>query len=208
MREEVRDVPYFTGVDMRIPGKVFIQQGPQHVTVETYQNISKEIKVEVVGKTLVINSASCLEYMDEEAKIFVNMPDVESVELKSSGQVYVKSVPTSSKLRVSLSGSGLIDYSGNLKEMYLLHSGSGDIDLFGSTSYLETTHSGSGRIRGFSMASDTAKTTLTGSGYQQVWVKDHFDVIITGSGNVYYTGQPLYLSIYTTSSGKLIDSNK
>jgi hypothetical protein len=146
--------------------------------------------------------------MDEEAKIYISMPDVESLELKSSGQVYVKSVPSSSKLRVSLSGSGLIDYTGNIKNLYVLHSGSGDIDLFGSTSYLETTLSGSGRVRGFSMASDTAKTILTGSGYQQVWVKDHFDVMITGSGNVYYRGQPPFLSLYTTSSGKLIDSNK
>ncbi|GAA4299696.1 head GIN domain-containing protein [Nibribacter koreensis] len=207
VKKEVRDLPPFSGVDLRIPGKVFIQAGPQRVTLETFQNISQEIKMEVVGSTLVINAANCLEYMDEEAKIYVYLPNVENVELKSSGQIYVQSVPSLGKLRLSLSGSGYLDYSGNPEELFVLHSGSGDVDLFGSAAYLETTLSGSGRLRGFPLAAESAKTTLTGSGYQQVWVKDRLDAIITGSGNIYYRGQPQLLTVYTTSSGKVINSN-
>ncbi|QHL86636.1 hypothetical protein GU926_03945 [Nibribacter ruber] len=208
VREEVRDMASFTGVDLRIPGKVFLIEGPQRVRVEAYQDILKEVKTEVVSNTLVIRSDACLEYADEETKFYISMPHVENVELKSSGQIYVQSVPSPDKLRLTMSGSGFIDYSGNLKKLYVLHSGSGDVDLFGSTSYLESTLSGSGRLRGFAMATDSAKTTLTGSGYQQVWVNNFLEVIITGTGNVYYRGQPWFTSTYTTSSGKLIDSNK
>ncbi|MBA9077912.1 MULTISPECIES: head GIN domain-containing protein [Rufibacter] len=203
-----RDVSAFTGIDMRLPGNVHVVEGPVHsLTVETFHNLLPEIITEVVNNTLVIRSDACLEYFSNEATFYVSMPEIENVELKSSGEVRIVTVPSKNKLRLNLSGSGTIYYTGSTNSLNLLHSGSGDIVLVGNVGYIETLLSGSGRIQGYSMMTDTAKTVIAGSGYQQVWVSQVLDVSITGSGNLYYRGLPPSIVIYTSGSGKLINQN-
>ncbi len=204
---ERRDLTTFTGIDIRLPGMVFVTTGPQHeVKVKTFANLHPEIITEVVGNTLVIRSESCLEYFNDEATFYISIPELENVELKSSAEISLQSVYSSKKLRLILSGSGAIKYTGSTPEVNILHSGSGDIVLVGEAKTLETTLSGSGRVQGFSLAAESAKIILAGSGYQQVWAKDNLDATITGSGNIYYRGTPT-ITKYTPSSGKLIDSN-
>ncbi|WP_183906807.1 head GIN domain-containing protein [Rufibacter immobilis] len=208
IKKEVRNVVAFKGVDMRIAGNVVITEGKApEVSLESYSNLLKEIKTEVVNQTLVIRSESCLEYSNEEATVYITMPDIEHVELKSSGHVRVQAVPSSQKLRVGLSGSGTIHYLGSIARINLLHSGSGQITLEGFANHLETTLSGSGKIEGYFMNADTAKVLSSGSGIQQIWVNGTFDATVTGSGNIYYRGNPASISTYVTGSGKVVNGN-
>jgi len=202
-----KDLPSFTGIDVRLPGKVAVAFGPTHqISIETHESLQPEIVVEVVGDDLVIRSESCLEYSAEEANFHITLPDLQNLELKSSAQVDVVGNGFTQNLRLILSGSGAIYYSGTTAKLSVLHSGSGDVVLVGAGQHLETTLSGSGRIKGFGFSSDTAKIVLAGSGYQQVWVKEALEAIITGSGNIYYSGSP-QIDKYTPGSGLLIKSN-
>lgn len=192
---------------MRLPGHVYISYGLTHeVKVETFSNLQSEIITEIVGNSLIIRSESCLEYFNDEASFFITLPSLASVELKSSAEINLQNISSSQKLRLNLSGSGAINYTGSTSRLNVLHSGSGDVMLVGEADYLETTLSGSGRVQGYSLATDTAKTVLAGSGYQQVWVSKQLDATITGSGNIFYRGTPSIVK-YTPGSGLLVDSN-
>lgn len=205
---EHRATTSFTAIDMRLPGKIYVSPGNNFsVSIETFSNILPEIITEIAGNTLVFRSESCLEYSNPDAIIHITMPAIEGVELKSNGEVHLQSVPSQQILRLNLSGSGSIYYTGHTAKMNLLLSGSGDIELFGSASYLESTLSGSGRVLGFSLLAETVKTVLAGSGYQQVWATESLDATITGSGNIHYKGTPSLISTYTSGSGRLINSN-
>ncbi|GAB2538078.1 head GIN domain-containing protein [Rufibacter soli] len=207
-KTETRDVPLFKGVDMRLPGHVVITAGPtQEVSVKGFSNLLPEIITEVSGQSLVIRSASCLEFSNSETLIEVTLPNLELIELKSSADITIQGVPSIQKLRLSVSGSGNLQYSGNIKRLNLLHSGSGDVILEGTTNNLESTITGAGRVKGYFMQADTAKTLLTSSGYQQVWVNHYLDATTTGKGNIYYRGYPTTLITYATSSGKVVNDN-
>ncbi|AKQ45707.1 hypothetical protein TH63_08670 [Rufibacter radiotolerans] len=207
-KTETRDVPVFKGVDMRLPGNILISPGPtQGVSIKGFSNLLPEIITEVNGTTLVIRSQSCLEYTNSETTIEIKLPDLENVELKSSADVTVQAVPSSKKLRLSISGSGCLRYSGNIARLSLLHSGSGDIFLDGTANSLESTVSGAGRVKGYFMKADTGKIMLTSSGYQQVWANNYLDATTTGTGNIYYRGHPTTLITYSTSSGKVVNDN-
>lgn len=202
-----RDLTAFTGVDMRVPGKVYVTYGLTHtISVETFANLQPEILAEIQGSNLVIRSESCLEYNPEEAIIRITLPLLENIELKSSADISIQQVLTNEKLRLILSGSGSINFNGTVNKLNVLHSGSGDILLTGLASELESILSGSGRIQGFPFAANSAKIVLAGSGYQQVWAKENLDVTITGSGNIYYIGTPS-INKYTPGRGTLHNNN-
>ncbi len=202
---QTRDVSIFTGVDVRVPGTVQITYGPNHTAqIETFADLQAEIKAVIMGSTLVIWSESCLDYANDKALIRITIPLLETVELRSAALVTIQQLNTQDKIMLNLSGSGSIDFNGIVNKLNLLHSGSGDIKLTGETTQLESILSGSGRIQGFALSADQAKIILTGSGYQQVWVKENLDATITGSGNIYYLGAPT-ISKYMPGKGSLIN---
>ncbi|WP_205503878.1 head GIN domain-containing protein [Rufibacter psychrotolerans] len=204
-----RDVPAFKGVDMRVAGNVIITEGPEvEVRVESFANLLPEIITEVAGSTLVIRSGTCLEFNNEETTVYVTLPQVELVELRSSGQVRVQAAPSTQRVNMNLSGSGAIRYVGNAQSVHVRHSGSGDIFLEGSASKLETNSSGSGSIQAYFLHADTATVFSSGSGHQQIWVNRALDATLSGSGNIYYRGYPNLISSLTSGSGKVINDNK
>ncbi len=193
---------------MRIAGNVYITGGSTNeVRIESFSNLLPQITTEVIGNTLVIRSESCLEYDNDEASVYITLPSIENVELKSSGMIRVQTVPSAQKLNVNLSGSGTIRYLGSIPKMNLLLSGSGDIILEGFVNHLETNSSGSGRIQGYFLHTDTAFVRSTGSGHQQIWVDKYLDATLSGSGNIYYRGYPNLISTLTSGSGKVINDN-
>ncbi|MBC3542325.1 head GIN domain-containing protein [Rufibacter sediminis] len=207
-KTETRDVASFTGVEMRVGGNVFVTAGPKaEVKVESFANLLPEIVTEVEGKTLVIKSTSCLDYNDNETNVYISLPDIEQATLKTSGVLSIQTVASTKPLQLSLTGSGTIKYTGNATVLKVQHSGSGDVELNGFTSNLETTLSGSGRVMGYFMHADTAQVITSGSGHQQIWVNKVLDANISGSGNIYYRGNPSLVSKLTTGSGKVINDN-
>ena len=70
--------------------------------------------------------------------------------------------------------------------------------------YLNNT--GTGSINAFNFVVDTCYINLTGTGSCRVTVNELLDVVLTGTGNVYYRGYPEITS-YITGLGNLISSN-
>ncbi len=207
-KKERRDLTTFTSVDMRIPGTVNITSGSQQeVSIETFGNIHPEIKTEVVGSTLVIRAENCLEYFNEEATISITMPALASVDLKGSGDINVDTEALTPALQVNVSGSGRLTFRGTAQKLHVSHSGSGDVFLWGYAKILTSQHSGSGKIKGFTLLADSVNSTLTGSGFQQLWVNSYLEVDISGSGNILYRGTPTTTLSTYTGSGRLINNN-
>ncbi|WP_169788208.1 head GIN domain-containing protein [Rufibacter tibetensis] len=207
-KKEFRDVSAFKGVDLRLPGNVIITGGPKtEISIETFANLLPEITTELEGSTLVIRSESCLEFTNDEATIHISLPNIENVELKSSGQIRVQSVKSPKNLKLNLSGSGKIHYLGSTVKINALNSGSGDIVLEGFANTLETKVSGSGRMEGYSLNADSVRAVSTGSGHQYLWVSRVLDASVEGSGNIYFRGHPFLRTTITKGSGKVIDDN-
>ena len=71
---------------------------------------------------------------------------------------------------------------------------------------LHLSNTGTGSINAFNFEVDTCYVSLTGTGSCKVTVNELLDVVLTGTGNVYYRGYPEITS-HITGLGRLISSN-
>jgi hypothetical protein len=67
--------------------------------------------------------------------------------------------------------------------------------------------SGSGNIYASNFLQNKVYITLSGSGDTHISVTAYLDVTISGSGNVYYKGDPSVINKNITGTGQLIDEN-
>jgi len=65
---------------------------------------------------------------------------------------------------------------------------------------------GSGSFFGFPLSSSACQVDISGSGECEITVNNDLDVVIDGSGNVYYKGSPI-IHEDITGSGQVVDAN-
>ena len=145
------------------------------------------------------------------------MPDVEYLNLTGSGMITGDNIE-GEKLRVELTGSGLIDLRGlNLGLLDALITGSGEMIFWGNATDadLDITGSGmikafhlecSGMIKAFHLESVNCIANISGSGNMEINVEKQLNAFISGSGSIYYQGNPS-VSTTITGSGAVISAN-
>ena len=109
-------------------------------------------------------------------------------------------------LNLEITGSGDIDLLINSENTDISISGSGNIYLEGGTIDQTISVSGSGNYDAFKFFSKKSEIDISESGDCNVYAQDNLFVTISGSGNVYYKGNPSVNSMIT-GSGKVINSN-
>lgn len=201
----------FSSLDLAAAGKLVITQGPiQEVTATGHANIIDRVNKSVSGDTWSIDLEKG-SYKDYELTIYVTIPYLNGIDLSGSGEVIVNDFTDQSDLNLELSGSGHIDlnnFSGT-ENLDIDISGSGIItgyDQFSSLRNLDIKITGSGEYQGFPIMADLCKIHMSGSGTCQVAVRNSLEVRISGSGIVYYQGNPTIMD-HTNRAGSIINAN-
>jgi len=199
---EDRTLAEFTGVDFQLAGRVnIVQDSLFHVSVSTHDNYQGLIRTYIRDGKLVINSTKSL--YDDNITVNVHLPNLDYINLGGSGTIMTLNQFHSSYMKVQITGSGKVDYSGDVNSLHANVSGSGKIYLLGSANNTTMTLSGSGKIKGFSYHTDKNNVTISGSGEIETYVESDLKINITGSGKVYYMGHPV-VSQKISGSGKVI----
>ncbi len=222
---EARSVSNFTRVRLDIPGDLHIRRDSVfRLEISAQANILDEITTEVRGDLLEIDSDHCLRD-HKTIRIDLSLPMITALEVNGSGDAFGLDRFESDVLNLFVKGSGSIEFeadvrrldididgSGNItldtqaEEIETDIDGSGDLFLSGSTLIHLIDINGSGDVLAFDTPTNESTIEITGSGDCQVRVSDELDVIIRGSGNVRYKGNPL-VSTTITGSGRLINDN-
>jgi len=178
---------------------ILVEDSISRIELNGEDNILPEIETKVTDNELGIYFDNYnYDYDHAGVTITVYNPSFKGIHLSGSGKISNDNILTSGNLDVDLSGSGEIDLMVNNSLLTSNISGSGSIDLQGETSHAIHTISGSGNLHAYNMVSADASTTISGSGTCRVNVLNKLDVIISGSGNVFYLGNP---EISTSISG-------
>ncbi len=197
VHSEERHLTNFNGVDLQLGGRVnLIEDSVFSVVVTSYSNYQPLINTHVRGGTLVIDSRKSLR--DENVTIDIHVPNLEYLNIGGSGDIYTASTIHASYVKVNVSGSGKIDFSGNVSTMDANVSGSGKILLQGSAINSKMRISGSGDIKAYSMPCQNNEATISGSGTIETNVSNNLIATISGSGDINYIGYP---SVQTHISG-------
>jgi len=203
---EERKVSAFTEISLRIPAKLYVEQGAvQKVTIDAKASVLNEIITEISDRTLVIRFPAknyIWKNLDPGAiTIHITVPEITGLTLSGSGDIYGKGTITSRIMDINVSGSGNIDLADlQAERVKALISGSGNILLKGSKSADEFngTISGSGNIKAQNLEAKEVKVSISGSGNCSIRSNGQCNVRIAGSGNFYYSGDP---SIDSTVAG-------
>lgn len=206
--EQTFVLPTVSGISLSIDANVVLSHGDaEEVKIQGQQNIIDNIEKYVTSDGYW--NISYFKNVKNHAgvTIYITSPLIDYISISGSGSVNSTNVFADSvNVYLNISGSGNITFNtiAELTESYI--SGSGQIFISGS-SYEHRIHiSGSGEMKAFNFTTYITHIDISGSGDSEVNVENLLDVKISGSGNVYYIGNPQIISDIS-GSGEIHNSN-
>ena len=197
--EEERPVEGITGIAMFSVGSVYIEQGlTERLVVSGEDNILPHVTTEVVDGVLEIRPAGNVSLNTNHApEFFVTVITLEEVRRSGVGGIVATGLRVPS-LAVSSSGFGRTAlYDLIADTLAVTSTGVGNIEASGAVDTQELFITGFGDYDGRDLQCATAEVELASMGAVTVWVTDLLVVTITGSGSVYYIGNPVIESTIT-----------
>lgn len=211
---EIREVPAFTEISLRIPAKVHLVQGEkQKIEIDANESTLKDLITEVSGRTLIIRFTTKnrlnFSFNPGNVEIYITAPEISALSIAGSGDIMAEGEWNTRIMDLSVSGSGSLYVDKlNAERVKAVISGSGDIVLKDGRKADEFSGniSGSGNIRAGSYEAANVNVRIAGSGNCSIHTNGNLIARIAGSGNVYYTGNP-NLDTSIAGSGKVIGKN-
>ncbi|NCB08686.1 MAG: DUF2807 domain-containing protein [Bacteroidia bacterium] len=207
--QEERAVPSFSEISLRVPGKLYLKQGPkQSVEIAAKASTLEEIITEVKDRKLIIRFTGrnylMKTYNPGKIEIFVTVPEVDGLNVSGSGDIEAETEIKTRILDLAVSGSGDIQIDKlNAERVKTNISGSGNILIEGdqTADELSVNISGSGNVKAGNFEAEDVSVTIAGSGNATVNTNGSLKARIAGSGNVYYRGNPNIDSSVAGSGG-------
>jgi len=203
-----RTVGNFSGVSSEMSGKVYFAIAPEYkVEITAQQNILDVLNTNVVNGILHIDFKDNVRVREhEDLLINIKAPYADYFRLSGSGNMNVQGDVAANNLKVTLSGSGDISVQNAVIDDKIDAdvSGSGNISIANGSAVNEDVDiSGSGKVEMAGVTAQNAVTHTSGSGDVKLALSKYLDANITGSGSVYYHGNPI-ISTHISGSGRVI----
>lgn len=186
-KTELRHTGPFTSISISGSSNVFVKYGTAFkVELVGSDNLLAKFQAKVENNELVLKYKD-FNVQSDDIKVFIDLPRLQGVRTNGSASLEISGTfPQESVFKAGISGAGDITFLGSMltKKMLAEVVGSGNSDLH--------------RI-----ISDNADISIYGSGNVKTSTLNHLKVRISGSGNVYYLGEPV-LDESNAGSGKTI----
>ena len=210
LKIEDRLVAEFYGVENRTSFNVEIYNDSQYmVRVTADENLLDEIQTTVRSGNLIVDVEGdrCLN-SDKNITVELHMPSIDYVDLSGSGDIDVVDF-VCSRLEIYNSGSGDIDLTDivSLSDAEIHLSGSGDVNIWGKAESADYTLSGSGDLYAKDFKLDNCKAENSGSGDIYCYASEYLNAILTGSGDIFYSGNPPVVNQVNKGSGTISKRN-
>lgn len=212
--KETRNVGDFDYISMNISGKVYVTQGNRNeIIVEADRDDMENIKTEVRGGKLSISTRENGSWfrwgdgIDGKVNVYVTVKELRGVSVSGSGDVISQNTIKTEDFEASISGSGDIEIELDARGVQSRITGSGNIELTGSARRARLSISGSGKYFAEELKVDDYEVAISGSGRASINANGNLDVRISGSGSVYYSGNPIGVNTNVSGSGRVRRNN-
>ena len=213
-QREVRELPAFTEINLRVAAMVYLVQGNQQkVEIEARSSALEQLVTEVSGRALVIRfpARNLINRSFDPGKIniYITVPEISALNISGSGDINAEGKWNTRIIDLNVSGSGSIYIDElNAERVKAVISGSGDIVIKGGDKAEEFsgTVSGSGNLKAANYEANHVTVRILGSGNCNIHTNGTLNARIAGSGSVFYSGNPS-LDTSIAGSGKVIGKN-
>lgn len=203
---ETRTPGAFKGIESGGNWDVYVTLGSKdEVRLESKGFDLKKVVTEVEGGILKIKLEKG-NWNNVNITAYVMVRELESIGVSGSGKMIIESNVTSKKFNIGQSGSGNIS-------MKMLQTGALNIGMSGSgkvaiqggnATSANIGQSGSGELEALELMAGDVKIGKSGSGTTNIGVNGSLIIGSSGSGNVYYKGNPTDQKISSSGSSKVI----
>ncbi len=203
-----RDVGPFSGVNLSLSANMYLTQGSSSsVVIEGSQEAISHIETKVRDGVLIIKQDEDWKWWKswnhKNVRIYITNPSYDQVSVSGSGNITGENTLQGRSMDIGVSGSGKINLAIKTVDLDSKISGSGNVNLQGSARNTSLTISGSGNLNAENLASENCSVRISGSGNCRVQVDNSLDSRVSGSGNVFYKGNPEKLSNHSSGSGSI-----
>ncbi len=204
---ETRQINNFNGVDLSVSAYVeIIKDSTFKVEINAQRNVLDIIETKIINSNLEIGlKKHSLLRQHEPIKIKIYMPQVYHLDVSGSGKIECKLPFQSDNMSLNISGSGEIQYIGQVKNNLNAEiSGSGKMYLYSDAVCNQTniSISGSGSIDAQTFKTNYSNVNISGSGSLKQEINTEINGSISGSGNIYYWGNPK-VNVSVSGSGRV-----
>lgn len=205
---ETLKLPEFDEVHMATSGEVFVKQGNKtEVILDASERRKENLEVEVRGGRLYIGNKRGWNWRDwkngGDLVVYVTIKDIRALKVSSSGKIFGEGVLKTDNMDLAVSGSGRIEIETEADDLESSISGSGKIELAGKCAYNDVSISGSGRLLAEDLESEEYYISISGSGNCRINVTKRIEARVSGSGRVYYKGNPDKVDSRVSGSGSV-----
>lgn len=199
LAEEQRALQPFTELHLPGSGKVRLRIGAEpSVTVRTGRNALVRVSTTVTGKRLVLSVSGSAPSVEYE----VTAPSLERIQISGSGEVRILDEVAGAALSVDIAGSGSAELAVAVEKLTIGILGSGNVSVRGTADSLTLRGLGSGDLDAENLNGTEASITVLGSGDTDLGTFETLQVLIAGSGDLSYAGNP-EISAKTPGSGEI-----
>jgi hypothetical protein len=201
-----RKVYDFTNINLSGPYNYFIATGVREtLRIEAPKNVLPYIVNEVKNGTLNVyerkTTGAGVAFKKEKVNIYITCRVISGIQLSGSGNVVFKNGIVSSTLHLALSGFGFFTGKVNVATLDCILNGSGNIKLSGVTDRANVKVVGSGNFMAGDLKALYTNVEVNGPGIVRINTAKSLNAKVTGSGSVYYSGNPKSV---TKSGGGLV----
>ncbi|UCC39032.1 MAG: DUF2807 domain-containing protein [Candidatus Aminicenantes bacterium] len=205
---ETRNVDYFHSIEIVGGCDVFFTKDvSQKLILEGEHNILPIIRTWVRHDGILVIEPERSYKTDVGLRAYVSMTEIRGFTIAGSGTIVGELPFETNELTLKIAGSGQIRMDVVAQNVFSEIAGSGDIFLVGNTGFHRNKIAGSGNLNASGFVTAKYEIRIAGSGDCYIHVRDMLDVVIAGSGNIYYRGNPAVINCTIIGSGKLIKSD-
>ena len=177
------------------------------ITLEGESNLLEYVLTEVKNGKLLIKTENGVNLRPSSwtngIRITVPIESLDKVSLSGSGDIVSRTTIKSNNFSARISGSGEVSLTVEAERVDASLSGSGDITLAGRARDFVVSVSGSGEIQAYGFDADFVNATVSGSADIKVTVNESLEARVSGSGDIYYRGNPSKINTKTSGSGDI-----
>jgi hypothetical protein len=176
----------------------------ERVEITGYENLVDYAIARMSGNALVLERTDRFDISRNDLRLTVYTANLDEIIVEGSGDITTDGYyDFGSTLEIFGNGSGDLYVNGYARNVAISANGSGDIELGGECNLLDIRSTGSGNIRAFRFEADEVDVRSTGSGNIEVDAFLFLDANISGSGSVFYEGNPAVRSVIS-GTGSLV----
>jgi len=196
-------IDHFNEIYLKGNFEVFLRKGDDsELAIKIDENLKQYIEVYNRGEELNISATRGI-YSDEGVKVFITYETLKRLSSGGACSIFTENPIRTEKLKLSLSGVGIMEMELETSDLEIRLSGAGMINIEGETDYLDLGMSGAGSFEGEDLLVRNATVSISGIGGAQVNVTGELIAKVSGIGGIEYSGNPQKVDRKVSGIGKI-----